>query len=77
MASSSIAGDLGYTGDFSKTGTSKGTLLVNDASIFDLLSVGANGTVLTANSATLTGLEWDTPSITTLTSAGGGANFGR
>ena len=29
-----------------------------------MLAVGANGTVLTANSGTATGLEWATPSVT-------------
>ncbi len=60
MSSFIIVENLAYTGDFSKPGTSKGTILVNDATIFDLLSVGADGTVLTANSATSSGLEWNT-----------------
>ena len=50
--------NLKYEGDLSKSGTSKGTILVNDASIFNLLTVGSNGTVLTANSLESTGLEW-------------------
>lgn len=45
--------------------TSKGSLLsASAASTVSLLSVGANGTVLTANSATATGLEWVAPSVT-------------
>jgi len=45
--------------------TSKGSLLsASAASTVSLLAVGANGTVLTANSGTATGLEWATPSVT-------------
>jgi hypothetical protein len=45
--------------------TAKGSLLsASAASTISLLSVGANGTVLTANSGTATGLEWASPSIT-------------
>jgi hypothetical protein len=45
--------------------TSKGSLLsASAASTVSLLSVGANGTVLTANSGTATGLEWVAPSVT-------------
>jgi hypothetical protein len=45
--------------------TSKGSLLsASSASTVSLLSVGSNGTVLTANSATATGLEWVAPSVT-------------
>jgi hypothetical protein len=45
--------------------TAKGSLLsASAASTVSLLTVGANGTVLTANSGTATGLEWATPSVT-------------
>jgi hypothetical protein len=45
--------------------TEKGSLLsASAASTVSLLTVGANGTVLTANSGTATGLEWTTPSVT-------------
>lgn len=45
--------------------TAKGSLLsASAASTVSLLTVGANGTVLTANSGTATGLEWSTPSVT-------------
>jgi hypothetical protein len=45
--------------------TAKGSLLsASSASTVSLLTVGANGTVLTANSGTATGLEWATPSVT-------------
>lgn len=45
--------------------TTKGDVYTRDASADARLPVGANGTTLTANSATATGLEWTTP-------AGGG-----
>jgi hypothetical protein len=45
--------------------TAKGSLLsASAASTVSLLTVGSNGTVLTANSGTATGLEWATPSVT-------------
>jgi len=45
--------------------TAKGSLLsASSASTVSLLTVGSNGTVLTANPATATGLEWATPSVT-------------
>jgi hypothetical protein len=45
--------------------TAKGSLLsASAASTVSLLNVGSNGTVLTANSGTATGLEWATPSVT-------------
>jgi hypothetical protein len=45
--------------------TAKGSLLsASSVSTVSLLTVGTNGTVLTANSATATGLEWVTPSVT-------------
>lgn len=50
--------------------TSKGSLLsASAASTPLLLSVGTNGRVLTANSATATGLEWSTPEVTLSNSA--------
>lgn len=43
--------------------TAKGDLLAGTGSAtFDNLAVGANGTVLTADSSTATGLKWSTPS---------------
>ena len=50
--------------------TAKGSLLsASAASTPSLLLVGANGRVLTANSATATGLEWSTPEVTLTNSA--------
>ena len=55
----------GFSGLSPDLYTSKGSLLsASSASTVSLLSVGANGTVLTANSGTATGLEWATPSVT-------------
>ncbi len=48
--------NFGYTGTFNRTGTSKGTTLINDGTgLFDLLTVGANATILTADSAETNG----------------------
>ncbi len=45
--------------------TSKGSILSASApSTVSLLSVGSNGTVLTANSGTASGLEWALPAVT-------------
>jgi len=50
--------------------SSKGSLLsASSPSTTSLLSVGSNGTVLTANSATATGLEWVSPAVTLTNSA--------
>lgn len=55
----------GFSGLSPDLFTSKGSLLsASSASTVSLLSVGANGTVLTANSGTATGLEWVAPSVT-------------
>jgi hypothetical protein len=55
----------GFSGLSPDLFTSKGSLLsASSASTVSLLTVGVNGTVLTANSATATGLEWATPSVT-------------
>ena len=55
----------GFSGLSPDLFTSKGSLLsASGASTVSLLPVGANGTVLTANSGTATGLEWATPSVT-------------
>jgi hypothetical protein len=60
----------GFSGLSPDLFTSKGSLLsASAASTISLLSVGVNGTVLTANSATATGLEWSTPSVTATNSA--------
>ncbi len=42
-------------------GASKGDIFVYDGSNYQRLPVGTNGQRLTANSATATGLEWQTP----------------
>lgn len=45
--------------------TAKGALITATAnSVVATLGVGANGSVLTANSSTLTGLQWAAPSVT-------------
>ena len=76
LVASSIAGALnslqgqittlsGSLGIQASTFTTKGDILsATGASAVTRLGVGANGTVLTANSATATGLEWATPVVT-------------
>lgn len=57
-----LSGSLGIQ---TTTFTTKGDLIAATASnTISRLGVGANGTVLTANSATATGLEWALPVIT-------------
>jgi hypothetical protein len=58
----SVSGSLGIQ---ATTFTTKGDLLsASAASTVARLGVGANGTILTANSATATGLEWALPIVT-------------
>jgi hypothetical protein len=76
LVSSSIAGTFnslqgqittlsGSLGIQPSTLTTKGDILAaTAASTVTRFGVGANGTVLTANSATATGLEWATPVVT-------------
>lgn len=52
--------NLLYTGTLSKPSTTKGTLLVNNGSIFALETIGTNTQVLTADSTTSTGVKWGT-----------------
>jgi hypothetical protein len=58
-------GSTGFTGPEGGTTTltTKGDVLVRDASASVRLPVGTNGKVLTANSSTTTGLEWVTPTV--------------
>jgi hypothetical protein len=59
---SSISGSLGVQ---ASTWSAKGVLVsASAASTVLALTVGTNGQVLTANSATATGLQWATPSVT-------------
>lgn len=59
---SSISGNLGVQ---ASTWSAKGVLVsATAASSVAALTVGTNGQVLTANSATSTGLQWATPSVT-------------
>lgn len=58
----SVSGSLGIQ---ATTFTTKGDLLsASAASTVARIGVGANGTILTANSATATGLEWALPIVT-------------
>jgi hypothetical protein len=58
----SVSGSLGIQ---ATTFTTKGDLIsASTASTVARIGVGANGTILTANSATATGLEWALPIVT-------------
>jgi len=58
----SLSGSLGIS---SAAFTAKGDLLsATAASTIQRIGVGVNGTILTANSATSTGLEWAVPTVT-------------
>ncbi len=74
MSSELFIENISYSGDLSRPGTATGTIIANNGSIFKLLPVGSNDTVLTANSAAAdgTGIEWSSIS---LTSAGGAATL--
>lgn len=62
-----LSGSLGIQ---ASTFTAKGDLLTaTGASIVSRLGVGTNGQVLTANSATGTGLEWSNPEVTLVNTA--------
>lgn len=62
----SVSGSLGIQ---STTFTTKGDIIAATASsTIARLGVGANGTILTANSATATGLEWALPVVTAASS---------
>ena len=59
---SNVSGSLGVQ---ASTWTAKGVLVsASSPSTVSALTVGTNGQVLTANSTTLTGLQWATPSVT-------------
>ena len=75
MSSTFIAENLIYTSNFSKIGTSKGTTLINNGTIFELLSVGADNTVLTADAAVSTGVKWEAPSTSCVVTVGIGGDY--
>lgn len=50
-----------YGGTGQTSVPTKGDILVGGSSIFNELTVGANGTVLTANSAATYGVDWEAP----------------
>lgn len=47
--------------DVDTTGVAKGSLMVYDGSSWIMVGAGGNGQILSANSATTSGLEWITP----------------
>jgi hypothetical protein len=52
---------LDAAGTMAVTMTEKGDLISRDTTTFGNISVGTNGTVLTANSSATVGLSWETP----------------
>lgn len=64
-----VAGLLGGDSISSAVFNAKGDIIsASAADTLEILSVGTNGKVLTANSSTASGLEWKTPEVTLVNS---------